>query len=391
MLGRINTLRGSLGLSGYALNGALNAAAQNHAQWMASTGRVSHTQPDGSTPTSRAAAAGYPSSAVSENIYMGGSATIDSAWGWWMNSPIHYRGITNASYTEVGIGIANGEHGWAFVLVFGNPAGWQAPPSFNPSNTSSAGGGGNAAIAAAPSFIVGQDNYGNIMHEVQPGHTLGEIALIYGYGWDDLEHIREINAMTEEEGRNLSIGGVLLVPPHSGTFTPTPGDPPTITPTVQPTEPPTDAEAAPATATESVNNISIGAILRGSNTPVIIPELSQPELNQPELNQSEAAQPDQPPAPFSVATSAVLPEWVVQTAEAPAVSWQAATMTPTPIAIALADADSAMPPQAAILTPDAPPNTASSGGLSPLLMVAVGIQVVVLGAAVYEFFRRARK
>src|SRR5690606_27731341 len=109
LLGRINGLRASLGLPGYTLNSALSAAAANQAQWMAATGQISHTQADGSTPSSRAAAAGYGGSWVSENIYAGSNAGVSDAWVFWLNSPIHYRGMTNTNYQEIGIAAASGD------------------------------------------------------------------------------------------------------------------------------------------------------------------------------------------------------------------------------------------------------------------------------------------
>ena len=85
LLGRINRLRIGLGLTPYTLHPALTAAAESHAQWMVETGEVTHIQDDGSNPASRAATAGYTSQWVSENIYMGGLASIESAWNFWTN------------------------------------------------------------------------------------------------------------------------------------------------------------------------------------------------------------------------------------------------------------------------------------------------------------------
>lgn len=358
LLGRINALRGSLGLPGYSLNGALAAAAMNQASWMAATGQISHTQSDGSTPSSRAAAAGYPSSAVSENIYMGTSATVDSAWQWWLNSPIHYRGITNAQYTEVGIGSAAGANGTAYVLVFGNPAGWGA---VSIRRTTS---GGDSAAAAPPSFVVGVDNVGNIMHEIQQGQTLGDIALIYGYTWDDLEYIRSINGMTEPEGRYLQIGAILLIPPWDGTYTPTPGSP-----LVEMTP---DAQAAQPTLI-----VDDTAALTSAPAPTLTPTL---------------------PGEIG-ATSAVMPEWVVMTANAhltetparastlPAVptaqsaGWTAATVTPQAVAQAVTTAVVPTP----LLVESAQDDNDET---SPLLVVAVVLQVIILGVAGYEFWHR---
>ena len=47
LLSRVNNLRNSLGLPAYSLHSALNAAANNHAQWLARTGIGSHYQEDG--------------------------------------------------------------------------------------------------------------------------------------------------------------------------------------------------------------------------------------------------------------------------------------------------------------------------------------------------------
>jgi uncharacterized protein YkwD len=123
LLARINNLRSSLGLYLYTYNTALAAAAQSQAQWMADTQNVSHTRLDGSTPQSRAVAAGYGTTAVSENIYGGTLATPDAAWEFWINSSIHYAGLTSIYYSEIGIGAASAPQFSAFVLVFGNPGG----------------------------------------------------------------------------------------------------------------------------------------------------------------------------------------------------------------------------------------------------------------------------
>ena len=224
LLGRVNNLRASLGLPGYALNGALSAAAQSQAQWMAETGAISHNRPDGSGPRTRAVAAGYGTTDVTENIYGGTNASIDSAWAFWVNSPIHYNGMVNPRYQEMGIGVARGQL-TTYVLVFGNPGG---PAPFSGPPRAASGGGGNAA-SAPPSYVVGQDAVGNIMHEVQPGDTLGDIALIYGYTWDDIPYMKQINGI--EDNRSLEVGSIFLVPPHDGTWTPAPGGEPEITPT----------------------------------------------------------------------------------------------------------------------------------------------------------------
>ena len=121
LLPRINNLRASQGLPGYALQASLTAAANNHARWMADTGEISHYQNDGTGPRARAVNAGFPSDWISENIYRGASAL--TAWEWWLNSPIHYAGMVSPNYDKIGIGSASGARGNAYVLVFGNSTG----------------------------------------------------------------------------------------------------------------------------------------------------------------------------------------------------------------------------------------------------------------------------
>ncbi len=242
---QINGLRQSLGVAPYQRNSLLDAAAARHARWMVDNGKISHSGVGGSTPRTRAQQAGYGSQWVSENIYGGTNASASVAWAWWLNSPVHYRGITSPNYNEIGIGSAGGPWGSAYVLLFGNSTGqWSIPSGAiaanSPANTGSDGG----AAAVPPPFVVGADVYGNIMHEVQPGDTLGDIALMYGYTWDDLPYMLDINGMDAASGRTLEIGAVFLVPPQDGTYTPTPGDP-TNTPTstdAPPTETPTASD-----------------------------------------------------------------------------------------------------------------------------------------------------
>src|SRR5215813_12656921 len=85
LLERTNRLRLSLGLPTLIWIEQLSIAAQNQAEWMASSGIVAHQRPDGSLPSQRAFEAGYPNSHwVSEIIYMGGIATVDDAWNFWL-------------------------------------------------------------------------------------------------------------------------------------------------------------------------------------------------------------------------------------------------------------------------------------------------------------------
>lgn len=331
LLGRINALRGSLGLPGYSLNGALSAAAQGQAQWMADTGMISHTRPDGSTPRTRAAAAGYPTTEVSENIYGGTNADVSAAWNFWMNSRIHYLSLTNARYKEVGVGIARSAWGTTYVLVFGNPGG----PAYVPpaANSGSGGGGGQ------PSYVAGLDSHGNIMHEIQPDDTVGDIALIYGYTWDDIPAMLALNGMTQADIRDLEIGSIFLVPPKDGTYTPT-------APAEQPT----------ATATAPAEVVAIYAVAPSSTPTQGVPE--------------------SPTLP-GIATLDALPS-------ALALIMPTGTETPAAQAVGLvATRDVQIMKAVGVVTP--------ANRQSPWLAIALVVQVGVLLVAGIEFIRRLRR
>ncbi len=404
LLGRINSLRASQGLHTYSLNGALNAAAQGHAQWMADSHTISHTGPSGSTPTMRAAAAGYPSSFVSENIYGGSNAGVDTAWTFWVNSSIHYRGLINAGYTEVGIGVGQSSWGRTYVLVFGS----QSNPYAAAARAANAGGGGGngGAEAAPPSFIVGVDGFGNIMHEVQPGQTLGDIALTYGYTWDDLPGMLNLNQLTEQDIRLIQVGQIFLVPPHAGTYTPTPL-PPGVTLTASNTPDPTTP--TPESPPDQGDPIDLPADVsappgEGEQPPDHQPTIT-PTYDLSILTQIALAKTDTALTPVSLPTDVVAPQ--IATAASIPINLPDYVVTPSPsptsdpaLIAAGIDVTAVQVAQVNISDPDAASAAGSvpqqviiirESSASPWLIAAVALQGLIIIAASVEFFRRLRR
>lgn len=343
IVGRINALRNSKGLPTYNINGSLVAAAQEQAQWLVNNDcAIAHTHPDGSNPRSRALAAGYSTGNVGENIYCGGMAAPDNAWIFWVNSGIHYAGLVNTRYKEVGVGVATGAAGTSFVIVFGDPGG----PAYVPPAPAGEGGGGSAESGpqAPPSYVVGVDVHGNIEHQIQGGDTLGQIALIYGYTWNDIPGMLALNGMTEADYRMLKEGEIFLVPPKAGTFTPTPGDPVPEAIIVEPT----------ATS---------------------IYPTPYPEENLPLL-------PD-PTAEATVIPS-ITPLVMVATANAMPANMVALLPTPSATAQSVALVSTGVPVVSAGVVP-------TSSGTPPWLVVGLGVQIVVLFGAGFEYVRRHRR
>ena len=384
LLGRINTLRSQQGLPPYTLHPALVAAANSHAQWMAQTGQVTHTQDNGSTPASRANAAGYDSRWVSENIYMGGLASVDSAWNFWINSSIHYAGMTHANFMHIGIGTAVGEHGQAFVLVFGTQA-WENAVTSGGNLGTGASNNADAPAAPPPSFVVGVDEHGNIMHEIQAGQTLGDVLLTYGYTWDDLPALLELNEFTDEDIRSLDIGAVILVPPQGGTYTPTPETTP------EATEPSAGVIAVTAESSGMVTEITVTAIdgiiptpqgtQASDNTGVVILISATP----PEPNSVNAVVEATTDAGLVMPATFVAPQ-VTATSLMPTATSTIAppAMSVSTIAIATDIVPTPIPP--------VPASQVEWFRRFPLCIFgAVAVQVGVLGLASLEFFRRMRR
>jgi len=102
----------------------LVAAAQDHADWMAASGIMSHTGEGDSSPADRAAAAGFPYVMLGENVAAGYS-TPEAVVQGWMNSTGHRANILRESFTLAAVGYAaSSGSGWGhyWVNMFGSAA-----------------------------------------------------------------------------------------------------------------------------------------------------------------------------------------------------------------------------------------------------------------------------
>lgn len=106
LLDNTNAQRSSNSLSNLGLNAQLDQAAQAKANDMSARDYWSHNTPDGQTPWSFIAAAGYSYQTAGENLAYGFDTAADTVTGW-MNSPEHRANILNTAYEEVGFGIAS--------------------------------------------------------------------------------------------------------------------------------------------------------------------------------------------------------------------------------------------------------------------------------------------
>jgi uncharacterized protein YkwD len=117
-----NSVRRAAGLGPLSADSRLNAAARGHSMDMVARGYFSHTSPEGSTPSIRARAAGYPGGA-GENIAASSQGTAISIFRAWRASQGHNANILRP-YRASGIGVApgfpGGGRGITATQMFGN-------------------------------------------------------------------------------------------------------------------------------------------------------------------------------------------------------------------------------------------------------------------------------
>ena len=187
VIAAVNQVRASNGLAPFQVNGALMAAAQAHSDYQASSGSISHTGSGGSSPGSRAAAAGYAGSVI-ENIYGGMNASPQQAVGWWQGDSLHLNTLLSTRHSDAGAGVAASGGVVYYTLDVGSGTGSSS------GSTSASTPGASGAPAAAPATAVAFNPVlistanpdGSIVHIVQAGQTLWTIAASYKIALPDL-------------------------------------------------------------------------------------------------------------------------------------------------------------------------------------------------------------
>ncbi|MBW4439033.1 MAG: hypothetical protein KME04_17985 [Pleurocapsa minor GSE-CHR-MK-17-07R] len=121
---RLNNHRLRIGLHPYRWNAALSIAAQEQAEYLVGRRVRLHFRADGSSPSQRAIAAGFPPAGwcCGENFYRSTDVTPSFAVSWWLGSINHVGNMVNRTFTDVGVGMSSDGYTTAYVLVFGEMA-----------------------------------------------------------------------------------------------------------------------------------------------------------------------------------------------------------------------------------------------------------------------------
>lgn len=202
LIDAVNALRAGKGLPAYTFDATLNDYAQAQADYMASTGTLTHTRPDGSVPWG---------SGLKENIAYGQTLTPAIAVSQIWTDDLHYAPMVLPG-GAVGAGVARSGDALYFSLVVrpsGAAVSTQAAVA-QAQTTQQATAMPTLAIAVT----VNAD--GSIKHLVQSGDTLTSIALLYGVSVADLKKLNDIG------DNNIIFLNTYLLIRAANTATPTP-------------------------------------------------------------------------------------------------------------------------------------------------------------------------
>ncbi len=209
----VNAVRAEYGLGPLSYNAQLAAAAQGHANFIASEGIYSHYGVNGSTWQDRAQAAGYPGWA-GENLVGGTRLSPQQGVIWWRNSAVHFSNMLNPRWTEAGVGFAVGNGQNFYVMVFGTQS--EGPPPRAEQAVV------DVPFIVAPIELAAPNPDGSIVHTVLEGHTFWAIAARYEVSIADLYLFNGLN-----EDSVLNPGDKLVIRLADGQPPPPTPTPPT--------------------------------------------------------------------------------------------------------------------------------------------------------------------
>lgn len=242
----VNALRSARGLPPYVVNAILMRVAQAQAEYMASSGTITHTGPDGSRPYQRGMAAGYPLAGqippgfYSENIVGGPDMSPQAAVQIWTGDAPHMNTMASEYLQEIGAGVAVSGGMVYYVIDAARPLSGGELAAYTPGAAESTFSSANELIVPVTKST--PNARGEIIHAVQAGQSLWQIAIEYGVKIDQIRALNQLSAQYL-----INPGDTLLIM-TVGTPTAlpaTPTAPPSITSTIPP---PVSTQPAPTTS-----------------------------------------------------------------------------------------------------------------------------------------------
>ena len=266
LVNAVNALRTANGLAPYSISPILMYTAQSQADFLAATGTMSHTGSGGSGLSDRLLAAGYPLGGElsaggfrAENITGGKeSMPAQAAVDQWSGDALHQNTMLSPNLTEMGAGVAVSNGRVYYVIDCARPT-TSGPPeaSASAAESGSAIPAREAPIAVA--IVSTPNSNGDVIHEVQFGQTLWQLAIAYNVKIDEIKSLNNLFDNSIYPGTKLLIKrGV-----------------------VQPTADHTETPAGDLTATSTITPVSTATIFRSTltSTQVSTPFSTSPSTN----------------------------------------------------------------------------------------------------------------
>lgn len=237
MIEMVNALRESKDLIPYRSNIILMKIAQDHANYIASTGVLTHFDQKGLRPFERAIAAGYPvggdlakGGLFAEAIHSGAGLSEEEVFVIWQGNTNDALVLLSPDYKDVGAGIAAANGVTYFVLVAGSDD--RAAISTTSPEVKSLTGTTGTVVPNTPLST------GEIYHIVRKNEALWSIAIAYNTTIAELKLLNSLSSDEIFEGQKLLIR-------RASTETPTP----TLVPVTVTLGIPTSTATKPVTPT----------------------------------------------------------------------------------------------------------------------------------------------
>ncbi len=251
VIAAVNALRAAHRLAAYDQNSILMGTAQAQAEYMASTGTVTHTGPGGTRPYQRGLNAGYPLAGqippgfFSENIQAGPGLSAADAVQAWTGDQLHLNTMLSADLQQIGAGVAQAGGMVYYVIDCARPTASGLPPAYTPGAVEDQFSGSEIIV---PVTLSTPDANGDIVHVVQQGQSLWQIAIAYGVKIAAIQALNQLPSTYQiQPGDKLLIIHVGTATPSSlpPTETPSPMTPTTAPAVSSPTSTPEVATATP--------------------------------------------------------------------------------------------------------------------------------------------------
>lgn len=206
LIDAVNGLRISYGLAPLPSHPILMQSAQAQADYMASSGQVTHSRPGGITYTQQLIALGFP---LAGDLSLGGfrAENIVSTYGpltWdgvppaWQDAE-HMNTMLSGNFTHIGAGISqSGDSYYYAVDTAASTGSGQQQSSASTILTSVPGGASESAGVSqfmVPVTLSTARPDGNVVHKVQYGQSLWSIAIAYG---TTIKNIQALNNLGED-------------------------------------------------------------------------------------------------------------------------------------------------------------------------------------------------